>query len=107
NFVAGCWNPLQRVAGLIVTEKVDGKKIERPKYSPYCLRHYKASKLIEKRKDAKYIQAFMGHSDIKITYNTYGHLMKGRDELHRQTADEIARELLGADTCGESVAAVI
>ena len=104
NFVTGGWNPLLREAGLTMIAKKDGRSFERPKYSPYCLRHYTASKLIEKRKDAKYIQTFMGHSDIKITYNVYGHLMKGRDDLHRQTADEIANELLRGKRCGKSVA---
>lgn len=104
NFVVGGWNPLLREAGLFVKGEQDGKSFERPKYSPYCLRHYTASKLIEKRKDAKYIQTFMGHSDIKITYNVYGHLMKERDDLHRQTADEIATELLDRKACGKSVA---
>jgi integrase len=95
NFVAGAWTPLMREAGLVVPEKKGGQIVLRPKYSPYCLRHYQASKLIEKNKDAKYIQTFMGHSDIKITYNTYGHLMKDRDERHKQTAEEIAADLLG------------
>lgn len=104
NFVTGCWNPLLREAGLVRIDNNDGEPVNRPNYSPYCLRHYTASKLIEKRKDAKYIQTFMGHSDIKITYNVYGHLMKGRDDLHRQTADEIADELLRGKRCGESVA---
>lgn len=107
NFVAGAWNPLLREAGLVIASKRDGQLVERPKYSPYALRHYTASKLIEKRKDAKYIQTFMGHSDIKLTYNVYGHLMKGREDFHRQTADEIAVELLGAknqNPCGKFVA---
>ncbi|MGB3539108.1 MAG: site-specific integrase [Mesorhizobium sp.] len=111
NFVAGAWNPLLREAGLFVADMHegkpvmrDGKPVERPKYSPYCLRHYTASKLIEKNKDAKYIQSFMGHSDIKITYNVYGHLMKGRDTVHRQIADEIAHELLNRVRRGSSVA---
>jgi hypothetical protein len=34
-------------------------------------------------------------SDIKITYNTYGHLMKDREDQHSQTAEEIAADLLG------------
>ena len=84
-----------REAGLVIPEKNRGKMILRPKYTPYCLRHYQASKLIEKSKDAKYIQTFMGHSDIKITYNTYGHLMKDREDRHKQTAEEIAADLIG------------
>jgi integrase len=95
NFAASAWTPLMREAGLVIPDKTNGEMILKPKYSPYCLRHYQASKLIEKSKDAKYIQTFMGHSDIKITYNTYGHLMKDRDDRHRQTAEEIAADLLG------------
>lgn len=95
NFATGAWSPLLREAGLVVPEKTGGKVILKPKYTPYCLRHYQASKLIEKNKDAKYIQSFMGHSDIQITYNTYGHLMKDREDRHKQTAEEIAADLLG------------
>jgi integrase len=95
NFTAGAWAPLMREAGLVIPERSGGKIILKPKYSPYSLRHYQASKLIEKNKDAKYIQTFMGHSDIQITYNTYGHLMKNREDHHRQTAEEIAADLLG------------
>ena len=68
-----------REAGLLIPKTTEGKVILRPKHTPYYLRHYQASKLIEKNKDTKYIQTFMGHSDIKITYNTYGHLMKDRE----------------------------
>jgi integrase len=95
NFATSAWAPLLREAGLVISAKSNGKVILKPKYSPYCLRHYQASKLIEKSKDAKYIQTFMGHSDIKITYNTYGHLMKDREDRHKQTAEEIAADLLG------------
>jgi hypothetical protein len=49
------------------------------KYSPYALRHYYASKLIEKGKDLKFIQHAMGHSKIEIALNVYGHLLKGRE----------------------------
>jgi integrase len=94
NFATSAWAPLMREAGLVVPDKTQGSVSVRPKYTPYCLRHYQASKLIEKSKDAKYIQSFMGHSDIKITYNTYGHLMKDRQDRHKQTAEEIAAELL-------------
>ena len=94
NFATGAWKPLMLAAGLVVKETVKGEEQIKPKYSPYCLRHYQASKLIEKNKDAKYIQSFMGHADIKITYNTYGHLMKERQDAHKNTAEEIARELL-------------
>jgi integrase len=57
-----------REAGLIEAEKSKrtGKKIELPRYSPYALRHYYASKLIAIGTDAKTIQRTMGHSNIEI-----------------------------------------
>src|ERR1019366_228113 len=76
NFRAGAWLPLMEEAGLIRTEKIDGKSVRRPMYSPYALRHYYASKLIGK--DLNFIQNAMGHSKIEITLNVYGHLLKGR-----------------------------
>lgn len=51
NFAVGAWAPLMREAGLVVSEKVGDKVISKPRYTPYCLRHYQASKLIEKSKD--------------------------------------------------------
>ena len=89
--------------GLTQTEKVNGKKILRPKYTPYALRHYFASKLIEKGKDLKFIQEAMGHSKIEITLNVYGHLLKDREEAKKQTAEELAADILDI-SCGKSVA---
>jgi integrase len=43
----------------------------------------------------KFIQNAMGHSKIEITLNVYGHLLKGRDEAHKGTAEELAAEILG------------
>lgn len=70
-FAAACLE-----AGLVVTEKVKGKEVEKPKYIPYHLRHFYASVLIAKRMDLKTIQTLMGHEDIKTTLNVYGHLLK-------------------------------
>lgn len=95
NFRAGAWLPLMEEAGLMRTEKIDGKRVRRPMYSPYALRHYFASKLIEKGKDPKFIQHAMGHSKIEVTLNVYGHLLKGRDEAYKGTAEELAAEILG------------
>lgn len=95
NIRAGAWLPLMEEAGLMVTEKIDGQRIRYAKYSPYALRHYYASKLIEKGKDLKFIQHAMGHSKIEITLNVYGHLLKGRDDAHKGTAEELAADILG------------
>ncbi len=66
----------------------------RPKYTLYSLRHYFASKLIEKGKDLKFIQETMGHSRIEVTLNVYGHLLKDREEARKQTAEELFSEIL-------------
>ena len=103
NIRAGAWLPLMREAGLMITDKANGKLTERAKYTPYVLRHYFASKLIEKRKDLKFIQTAMGHSRIEITLNVYGHLIKDKEEEHKNTAEELASEILNIP-CGKSVA---
>lgn len=96
NFSQGAWVPLMREAGLI-----DG---DNPQYTPYALRHYYASKLIEKGADLKFIQQTMGHSKIEITLNVYGHLIKNREASHKETAEQLARSVLQT-SCGKSVAA--
>jgi len=71
-------------AGLVVREKDQtGKILSKPKYSPYDLRHFYASMLIEQRLNLKHVQTLMGHEDIKTTLNTYGHLIE-KNETKRQ-----------------------
>ena len=103
NFRSGAWIPLMNEAGLMETDTTNGSKILRPKYTPYALRHYFASKLIEKGEDFKFIQDTMGHSKIEITLNVYGHLMKDREEAKKRTAEELAADIFGS-SCGEFVA---
>lgn len=103
NFRAGAWIPLMREAGLVDTITVKGKETIKPKYTPYALRHYFASKLIEKGKDLKFIQEAMGHSKIEITLNVYGHLMKDREEAKKKTAEDLLLDVLESP-CGKSVA---
>lgn len=104
NFRAGAWDPLMREAGLTRTISRNGMKVEVPKYTPYALRHYFASKLIETGRDLKFIQTAMGHSKIEVTFNVYGHLIRGREEQHKQSAEELASLLLPTKPCGNSVA---
>lgn len=91
NFRAKAWLPALRKAGLTCVTEAGA---ERTKYTPHALRHYYASKLIEKKKDAKFIQERLGHSSIEMTFDVYGHLMKDREEAHRQTANELVDDLL-------------
>src|SRR5690606_11312168 len=105
NFRAGAWDPLMKEAGLTVETQKAGKVVTVPRYAPYALRHYFASKLIEGGHDLKSIQAAMGHSKIEITFNVYGHLIRGREEKNRQMAEDLAHSVLGTTiSCGKSVA---
>ncbi len=90
NIRQSCWLPLLKEAGLLVYE---GDK-PKPKYTLYSLRHYYASKLIESKKDSKFIQEMMGHSSIELTYNVYGHLIGGKEEEHKKSAEDMALSIL-------------
>ena len=68
-----------------------------PKYSGlHSLRHFFASWCIAGREngglglDAKTVQYRCGHSSIKVTLDTYGHLWPAGDETERMAAAERA-----------------
>ena len=89
-------------AGLVEErEDENGKAIIAPKYSPYDLRHFYASMLIEQRVNLKRIQALMGHEDIKTTLNVYGHLIDKSEEKRERIA---LISKLPDFSCGKSVA---
>ncbi len=72
-----------------------GSNVRKPKFSPYDLRHFYASMLIEKRVNLKRIQTLMGHEDIKTTLNVYGHIInriEGRDDEKIEMLNLIAAE---------------
>ena len=50
-----------------------------PKYSMHNLRHAAASLFIEQGFSPKKVQALIGHSDIGMTFNVYGHLFPSQD----------------------------
>jgi integrase len=39
----------------------------------------------------------MGHADIQLTLNVYGHLLKDREAEHLRTAEDLAAELIPAE----------
>lgn len=93
-------------AGLMKTVEERGKTVEKPKYSPYDLRHFYASMLIEQRTNLKRIQMLMGHEKIETTLNVYGHLIE-RVEAAAEKRTGLLESLhnhAGQNSCGESVA---
>ncbi len=102
NIFYGAWMPLMEEADLMKEVDSSNGPKKWPKYTMYCLRHYFASKLIESGQDFKYIQKVMGHSKIEITFNNYGHLIKGNEDIYKAAADDMAMSVLA--TCGQNVA---
>ncbi len=92
-------------AGLVKEVEENGKIVEKPKFSPYDLRHFYASMLIEQRVNLKRIQKLMGHSDITTTLNVYGHLIE-----KAEADEEEGRGLISSlreNSCGEFVASTL
>ncbi len=94
--------PVCLEAGLLeVGEDAKGRKIERPRFSPYDLRHFYASMLIEEKTSLKRIQSLMGHEDIKTTLNVYGHLIE-KEGVPKSESGLVSK--LSTISCGTSVA---
>ena len=51
-----------------------------PRFRPYDLRHTHASLLIDLDAHPKAISERMGHSEIGVTMNVYGHLFQDKQE---------------------------
>lgn len=96
-FSAAC-----KEAGLIKEVEHKGKMVEKPKFSPYDLRHFYASMLIEQKVSLKRIQTLMGHTNITTTLNVYGHLIERAEQAEKEASGLLGR--LAQNPCGESVA---
>ncbi|MDG4901390.1 MULTISPECIES: site-specific integrase [unclassified Mesorhizobium] len=105
-FVRRGFHKLMEEAGLVTEVKEKGKTKLVKHYTPYSLRHFFASMLIEKNKGLKYIQTVMGHENITMTLNVYGHIIRRKetDELHQ---DGGILHYIPKESCGESVADAI
>jgi integrase len=82
------WRPLQVAAKIT---KADGS----PRLNFHCLRHFRASMLIEDGANPKEVMVEMGHSNIAMTYDLYGHLFTDEDADTRRAerAERLARKL--------------
>ena len=105
HYLRSGWHKLMDEAGLMVEEvDEDGKKQSKPKYTPYALRHFFASMLIEQQKNLKFIQTVMGHADLSTTFDVYGHLINERQILEMESARGILGDIMSENPCGKSVA---
>jgi integrase len=83
NFWHRFWVPLMNTAGLVTDEPASKTVREwseaqagfkQPRFAPHMLRHVYASLQIEQGVTPKRLQKLMGHSTLKLTLDTYGHL---------------------------------
>ena len=82
NIHSRAWKPILRACGL-------------PPMKFHALRHFHASMLIAQDANPKEVMAEMGHANIAMTYDLYGHLFKDEDQQTRETtrASNIAGKL--------------
>jgi integrase len=83
NYLRRGWHTLMEHAAMLDEQKIDGKVVSGPRYTPYSLRHFYASMLIAQNRDLKTIQERMGHEDAAMTLNVYGHLVRQRQAEER------------------------
>jgi integrase len=89
-------------AGLGEERRAGKETIFVPRFTPYSLRHFYASMLIEQRVNLKRIQKLMGHEKIETTLNFYGHLIE-RTEAETEVGTGMLASLR-REACGVSVA---
>ncbi len=85
-YVRRGFHKLMEEAGF-VTEVIENGQTKLLKhFTPYSLRHFFASMLIDRNISLKYIQTVMGHENIKMTFDVYGHIIKRKetDELNQE-----------------------
>jgi integrase len=58
----------------------------KPKYGLHALRHFFASWAIEQEFSPKRLQALLGHTSVKMTYDVYGHLFPSPEDDHAKFA---------------------
>ncbi|MCO5794013.1 MAG: site-specific integrase [Blastomonas sp.] len=75
------FHPLLIKAGVCdaTGEVKDDKPVMQARYGFHAFRHAAASAWIKSNIDLKRLQVWMGHEDIQLTLNTYGHLIKDAD----------------------------
>jgi len=82
NFQRRVWDPLKKAAGLTGVRFHD-------------LRHAHASMLLRQNTHVKIVQERLGHSTIKLTMDTYSHLLAdAQDEAQDEAADAMDRLFL-------------
>jgi integrase len=83
------WYPLLKRAGVVDPRTGEGA------YTWHSLRHFRASILIAGGATPKELMVEMGHSTIKLTFDTYGHLFPDTKAERMRRAADIAKSIIG------------
>jgi integrase len=100
NLIDRGFGPIQIEAGVTIQKEARDAAgapvlVTVAKYGLHALRHACASLWIEQGHNPKQIQTLMGHSSIKVTFDTYGHLFAD-SEADQRAAEGVELRLLGA-----------
>lgn len=110
NFRARFWVPLMNHCGLVTEAPADQHirkaspgyaEFKAPLFGPHMLRHVYASLQIERGVTPKRLQKLIGHSTLKMTLDTYGHLWPD-DSAERAYASAIEQALAPQEQKHES-----
>jgi integrase len=99
NLIDRGFGPIQVAAGVMAQKPAldaagQPTTVSVGKYGLHALRHACASLWIEQGHNPKQIQTLMGHSSIKVTFDTYGHLFAD-GEADQRAAEGVQFRLLG------------
>jgi integrase len=70
---------------------------------PHDLRHTAAALLIDRGASAKQIQAILGHSSIRVTFDRYGHLFEGHADSLMDAFDDLHARSQVSPACHDGV----
>ena len=98
-----CWPDGSVVHGDYLTKtlhKIQAKAgLEQIRF--HDLRHTAASLLLQQARP-KQVQSFLGHSNIAVTMNIYGHLFESERVQTSETMGQILHDTLFSELCSES-----
>ena len=93
NLVEQAFKPMMKAAGLMMPNEISRGGESVPLFTFHALRHAAASLFIDENMTPKRVQKLMGHSSIKVTYDTYGHLFPDTEDSTETMARIQARLL--------------
>jgi integrase len=105
-FTTGLGTPLD-ISNVLHRFQACCESLKLPKVRFYDLRHTHASLLIAQGLHPKLISERLGHSSIKLTMDTYGHLFPGADREAASHMDKIFAESAKEETPARTVASKV